>query len=300
MQRTQDYKNPSSKSGHWQCASLLLCLFLTLRCSSVLPGIETGKIVNTALSEASCIVASRSHRNLLWVHNDSGDRARLFAINRQGESIAEIRLEGIDNRDWEDIAIGSGPAADTDFIYLADIGDNRARYDRVFIHRFPEPDPESNAVPAEQIKTLTLRYPDGPRDAEALLFDPIRSELNILSKRELQIHVYRLPLDAFSAESAQPEMIVQLDLHGITGGDISADGTRILLKDYDDVYYWQRRPDESVFEALQRQALFPPYCREPQGEAICWHPNGKSFFTLSEGLNQPLYFYSLKSMDWPE
>src|SRR5690606_1376893 len=80
----------------------------------------------------------------------------------------------------------------------------------------------------------------------------------------------------------------------ITSADISVDGTEILVKNLLNVYYWRRRPGETVPEALNRRAIRLPYRPEPQGEAIAFSNKGNGYYTLSEavlGLDAILYFY---------
>ena len=48
-------------------------------------------------------------------------------------------LAGVENRDWEDIAVGPGPDASKSYVYVADIGDNEGQYQYKYIYRFEEP-----------------------------------------------------------------------------------------------------------------------------------------------------------------
>jgi len=66
------------------------------------------------------------------------------------------------------------------------------------------------------------------------------------------------------------------------GGDISADGSEILMKTYQKIYYWKRKSGSTVEQALSNKPQEIPYNPEPQGEAICWSWDNKSFYTLSE------------------
>src|SRR5690606_16673354 len=80
----------------------------------------------------------------------------------------------------------------------------------------------------------------------------------------------------------------------ITGADISKNGQEILIKNLLEVFYWKRKPGESVNKLLKRPAVKLRYTPEPQGEAIAFNRNGPGYFTLSEavlGLNSILYFY---------
>lgn len=56
------------------------------------------------LREVSGIVASRTRPGSFWVHNDSGDSARLFRIDRRAQVEAEVAVVGARAFDWEDIA----------------------------------------------------------------------------------------------------------------------------------------------------------------------------------------------------
>jgi hypothetical protein len=41
---------------------------------------KTGNVQSSLVIEASGLAASRKNANVLWVHNDSGDSARVFAM----------------------------------------------------------------------------------------------------------------------------------------------------------------------------------------------------------------------------
>lgn len=44
------------------------------------------------ITEASGLVASRSQKDLLWTHNDSGDELRIFGIYTDGTGTGKNRL----------------------------------------------------------------------------------------------------------------------------------------------------------------------------------------------------------------
>ncbi|NLT76895.1 MAG: hypothetical protein GXX98_10255, partial [Planctomycetes bacterium] len=73
------------------------------------PGVEAGIVRTPLIQEASGLVASRKNPGVLWVHNDSGDTARVFAIDTRGNLLGVCSVTGAKARDWEDIAIGPGP-----------------------------------------------------------------------------------------------------------------------------------------------------------------------------------------------
>ena len=82
-------------------------------------------------------------------------------------------------------------------------------------------------------------------------------------------------------------------LKWITGGDISKDGQQVLLKDYVKVYYWKRSNNEPIWKTMQRKPTELPYKEEKQGEAIGFTPDGKGYYTTSEGVFAPIYYYAI-------
>ncbi len=101
--------------------------------------IDLGMIKSSEIDEASGLAASRQTPGVLWTHNDSGDKARLFAIDEQGELLMTCTLAGVTARDWEDIAIGRGAIEGESYLYIADIGDNSSKHDACYLYRFKEP-----------------------------------------------------------------------------------------------------------------------------------------------------------------
>ena len=89
-------------------------------------------------------------------------------------------------RDWEDIAIGPGPQANVDYLYVGEIGDNDSKHKSIKIYRVPEPNVDANQTPVvvtvRGVETIELTYPDGPRNAETLMVDPLTKDIYIVSK----------------------------------------------------------------------------------------------------------------------
>jgi hypothetical protein len=238
------------------------------------------EIKKDKFEEISGIAFSKIHPGVFYGHNDSGGEAAVYMFDSEGEELGKIVLAKTVNRDWEDIAVGPGPDGKS-YIYIGEIGDNAAVHDEVFIYRIPEPDklkPESDEKP-EKIK---LTYPGGPRDAETLMVDPISGDLYIISKRDKKNTIYCLPADRFNDKEAVLEKVGELNFTSSTAGDISSEGNQILIKSYLNIYYWIRKPGESIAQALTREPTVLLYNPEPQGEAIGFQQDGKGYYTISE------------------
>lgn len=263
------------------------------------PRVDRGLIEHNSIDEASGLAASRLNKNVLWVHNDSGKHPRIFALDIDGGHLGTYFLPGLNYRDWEDIAVGPGPDAGQFYIYLGNIGDNEAEYDLKYIYRIPEPNLRRNGIPVRDtlrnVDTITFRYPDGKRDAETLMVDPLTRDILIISKRESEVHLYRMPYPQSTSHVITVEHVATLPMNSVVAGDISPSGLEILVKTYDTVYYWQRKPEESVVAALQKEGGIAPYVLEPQGEAVCWDAAASGYYTTSEELAHlpaHLYYYS--------
>lgn len=258
--------------------------------SVYLAGIPQGVINNPILEEISGLAFSQKHPNLIYVHTDSGGEAAVYLLDSLGKELGVMELEGVKNRDWEDIAVGPGPGGKP-YVFVAEIGDNAGIHSEICIFRFPEPNSivAKNSVKPE---VLRLTYPGGAIDAETLMVDPISGDLFIVSKRDDKNTLYRVPQSAFSKGKATLEKLHNLDFTSSVAGDISSDGSKILIKNYFAIYYWDRKPGESIPQTLQETPKRLPYVPEPQGEAIGFNPDGSSFFTISEkrfNINPTLY-----------
>jgi hypothetical protein len=262
---------------------------------------ESKGIVNSGeIDEASGLVASAMHSSCFWTHNDSGDNARIFLIDDSARHRATVYLPRVKNRDWEEIAIGPGPVDGKSYVYIGEIGDNFGRHDYKYLYRLPEPDIHvANSPTVDTIQTgidsIKFRLPDRNRDAEAFFVDPVTKNIYIFSKRERpSINVYVLTYPQLTDRISTATFVMQLPYTYIAAADISADGNEVIIKNYEDVYYWKKKGTESVEELLKTAPAHLPYVREPQGEAVAFAGDGTGYYTLSEkskGKRPHLMFY---------
>lgn len=274
---------------------------------------DRGLIENSSLKEASGLVASRKNVGYLWVHNDSGDENRIFLIDSYGKGKREFKLQGAENRDWEDMGIVSETDGSA-MLYLADFGDNNANYSSYALYWCKEPVVDANTPltnTISQVSKLTFTLSDGARDMECLLVDQKTKDIFIISKRENNKRLYKIVASSVVAGgTTKAEFVRELDFSKpistdskvvtaayITGGSISPDNSEILVKNYYEVYYWKRKTGETISDALSRAPKTVPYKMEDQGEGITFAADGNGYYTISElGSSGPvrLYFYKKK------
>jgi hypothetical protein len=262
-----------------------------------------GRLQDKAMDETSGIAASGINKDIYYVHNDSGDTSRFFAIWPNGTLKTTIYYNG-DKRqplgvsDCEDIAVGPGPVKGKSYVYIGDIGDNHSEKKTITIYRFEENTSWANGgkMNADAVP-IHFKYPDGAKDAETLMIDPIENLICVVTKRRDSVGVYTSPLFYKANDTLVLTRRCSLFFKGfkpfkwITAGDISKDGKQILLKSYEKVYYWKRSPNEHFWQTMLRQPQELPYEQEKQGEAIGFTPDGKGYYTTSEGVYSPIYYY---------
>jgi hypothetical protein len=262
---------------------------------------ELGTVAFEEIDEASGLVDSRANPGVLWVHNDSGDEAYLYALNYDGEHLGEWEIENARARDWEDLATGRDPQTGAWMLYIGDIGDNPGNRDSISVYRVPEPIVIADG--GEQGGTLVaahieLNYPDKASfNAETLLLDPATDDLYVVTKDYGgSTGVFRKPAPHHDGERATLEEIAWLDFssdplggNATTGGAFSPLGDRFVIRTYaTTAYLWIRDGADSVQEALEADPCTVTMPAERQAETIAFSARGDALLSISEGQAQPI------------
>jgi len=264
----------------------------------------SGMLLDPQLSEISGLAASTRHRDVLWLHNDGGN-GRLFAVSTGGRRLATFRLDGVTRTDWEDMA-----AFELDgrrYLLVADTGDNGGLRRTLQLHVIEEPAKLRNArlTPAWSI---VFRWPDGPRDCEAVAVDAARGQILLVSKKRNPAELFALPLrppgsgvltatrvgTLFGMPEPDPEHLRQsprrarLDGH-VTAAAVSPDGGTLAVMTYRYLLRYPRQPRERWVSAVSRapQVSLLPWL--PQAEALDFSADGKSLYATGEFIPAPLY-----------
>ena len=132
-------------------------------------------------------------------HNDSGDEAKLYYLDKKGVIVHERNLHGAKNNDWEDIT------KDEDYLYVANMGNNLDNRKNLSIFKVPI-DTSNDQVEEiefnypEQVKFITLEK-SSQYDAEGLI--SIDENLIIFTKNKLKkiTEIYSLPKTAGKHEA---------------------------------------------------------------------------------------------------
>jgi len=238
------------------------------------------EITDDRLPELSGLVGAGE---TMLAMNDGGDAARVFVLDGSC-AVGEVRTADVDPYDPEDLAL----AADGT-VWLADIGDNVAGRATVALI----------GIRPDGTSTLTrLTYPDGARDAEALLMAPDGTPYLVTKEVLGASSVYRPNAPLTDGATVPMSRVLELGftLTGtpggpvgragqllVTGGAVSADGQRIALRTYTDAYVWPLSGSD-VVGALGGAPVRVPLPDAPQGEAIAFAANDRDLLVASEGL----------------
>lgn len=266
-----------------------------LECPQVAEPVEVAELDDKDIEEASGLIASRTQPGVFWLHNDSGDDPRFFAVDAEAKRIGTFNVGGgADAIDWEDMSSGPGPGAGQ-YLYFGDIGDNGESRSKITVYRVPEPDAASargGEVDVNSVDIIDLVYPDGAHNAETLLVDPQTGDLVIVAKG-VPTRVFTLPGPVAAGGPYMLEEIAPIDFSPIiaTGGDISPDGEFIAVRTYTVALLWLRPPGASIAEAFAGEPCKIPLADESQGETLSFAGDGGGYYTVSEGSEEPFYWY---------
>lgn len=277
---------------------------------------KAGLMAEPVNLEASGLAASTHTPGLLWTHNDSCGEPVLFALNADGALRGSVRLQGVVNRDWEDVAAFTLDGRS--WLMAAETGDNYAKHPQSALHVVAEPDARQ-LDPAKPLGllpayTINFTYEDGPRDCEAVAVDVRERAVYLLTKRDRPNRLYRLPLAAAPSDQAaiarfvgnaweftQPDALQRLSptlaiafASWPTAMNFLPDGSGAFVLTYGALYFFPRTAGESWAATLAKAPQVLPQFSLPQAEALAVTPDGAEIYLASEKTPQLLRYTRVK------
>jgi hypothetical protein len=257
-------------------------------------------VAHPPIDEMSGIVKSRRYENVWWVHNDSGDGPRLFAIDstgsvhvppwRQGRFSAGASVDTSDDPPWPGLHLGG--AAHIDYedlalrdstLYVGDIGNNgNARRD-LGIYVVPEPFYHTRRTRPK--KYIRFAYPEQETfpaqrwhyDAEALFVVDGRLYLLTKYRRGQQIDSSKPGTTLYRLDTEHPHRVNALtvvDEHDTipvpTAAALSPSGDRLAVLGYNTLWLFPRPADGVHWLSTEPRRLQLPADRLQQAEAVTW------------------------------
>lgn len=253
------------------------------------------------LLETSGMAASGLHDGVVWVVEDSGEPPEELPVVRAfvptGAEVGSVTLAGWNNRDTEALSLGPGPA-----LWVADIGDNLAVRETVVVHTFDEP-AELGPSTLEPV-SYRLRYPDGPRDAEAIMVDPVDGRLYVATKATIGGgSLYVAPVALVAGETHDLALVSRLP-SWITDGSFTPDGARLVLLRAlpavrgEALIFAVARPGAGApVELVETDAARLP--AQEQAESLTTTRDGSTVLVGSEGVDEPVWSVALPTPAGP-
>jgi hypothetical protein len=262
---------------------------------------KVGRVDHPPVDEMSGIVKSRRYENVWWVHNDSGDRPRLFAIDSTGgvhlapwrdERFAAGRAatDSTGRPPWPGLALGNAAHIDYEDIalsdstlYVGDIGNNgNARRD---LGIYVVPEPYFYARRTRPMTHLRVRYPEQTTfpaqqwhyDAEGLFVDD--GTLHVLTKRRKGQQIGQLEpgTTLYRLGTEHPHRVNTLtlvDRHDSiappTAAALSPSGDRLAVLCTTGVWIFPRPADGTHWLSTEPRRIPLSEARLRQAEAVTW------------------------------
>ncbi len=210
-----------------------------------------GRISDGSIQEASGLARSRRHDGVYWTLSDSGNPARLYAIEATGRVIARYEIKGAVNRDWETVMIDESGK-----LWIGDVGNLGHRSTRT-LYQVLEPDPKADAAAADKasdrstpdvsssVPLLELPVQSQATFQPATASDDFEASFELDGSRYLISKVqsgaatlFRVADTAATAGSPNASLSKVSDLPGlpwVTGAAVSPDKRRLVLTTYSEV-----------------------------------------------------------------
>ena len=227
--------------------------------------------------ELSGIVRSKSNKNVFWIHNDSGDKPRVFAIDSAGKFYMSdryknqegIEIAGATNVDWEDITMDNKGN-----LVVADLGNNGNDRKDLVLYVIPEPSPLASNTTF--LKKIFVKYPDQKVfnkstdfnfDCEAIFYAD--NKIHMLSKNRSNTFTKLYRLDQEKTEEVNTLTLVdKFNIGGkVTAADASEDGNKLVVITYQAIWMFERRDAQSSY--FNGHIWWLPVT-SPQIEGVCF------------------------------
>ncbi len=281
-----------------------------------------GKLAAKPLAEVSGMVKSRSYPGTYWVVNDSGDRARIFAIDASGKTIlptysrfsyygeekegSKKQWEGFrvlfgENRDWEAMTI------DDNYLYVADTGNNFNNRRDLAIYLLSEIDPTASTQSAV-IRKLPVAYPEQDSfpgrgelhyDSEALF--AADGSLYLITKHrkrsgrgfERGANLYRLDTNYTERDNLLTLVDSNANMLAVTGAELSPDGQRLAVITYDALWLFDRPEQGDMWLSSPSRQVPLDTAVMQQVETVMWDDDQTLLLTNEQ---RDLFRISLEDM----
>ncbi|MGC6429922.1 MAG: hypothetical protein ACON5F_02660 [Jejuia sp.] len=275
----------------------LFLFVLTVSCLK--PDVNTGVDLPKVLNEVSGNEIIKNS-NQIWMHNDSGDEARIYSVNNNGKLIQKLYIDA-KNEDWEDITSDKEGN-----LYIGDFGNNNN--DREDLKIYIVPSSRLNSEKEVKVKKIKFKYEDQkdfPPKKKKLFFDceaffHFDGNLYLFTKSRVKdkhgtTNVYRIPAveGKHKAKKIGSFNFGKEFYHWVTGADIRDDGKQVAILTQKNIWLFTDFKGEDFFSGKRTKISFK---HSTQKEGICYK-NSTTLLVTDEndhGRGGNLYEFKIK------
>jgi sugar lactone lactonase YvrE len=236
---------------------------------------------------------------LIWTLEDSGNKPELYALDQSGKIVRTLRIEGVNNIDWEDLASDKEGN-----LYIGDFGNNDSGRNDLAIYMISVRDLDKDSAPV--FKKFSFFYPEQTEfppkknekfyDAEA--FFVYKNSFYIFTKNRTMegadSRLYRIAAIEGNHPAEQIGTFATCDSFrkcAITGADISNDGKKVALLSNRKVWLIEKFKKDRFLESTIREIDLG---NESQLEGVCFKSNSKLYLVDERDKHSGGKLYELK------
>lgn len=279
---------------------ILLLLTFSNSCEKNTGNLKVVTELPSQLEEASGTETVRNS-NLIWLHNDSGNKARLYGMNKKGKIIKELKIDA-ENHDWEDLT-----SDDEGNIYIGDFGNNdNERKDLSILKVKASKLDNDKKIDVKRISFYFENQDKFPPKKKNMYFDCeaffyFKDNLYLFTKSRVKddhgkTSLYKIPTKKgrHKAHLIGTYNTCKYVSCWITSADISNDGKKVALLTQKAVWVFTNFENDNFFSGSARSYDFN---FNSQKEGICFKDNNTVYITDEDTHNSNdsnLYEFKLK------
>ena len=180
----------------------------------------------------------------IWVIEDSGNKDKIYRVDRKGDIKESLKIDHAKNQDWEDLTMDIAGN-----LYIGDFGNNANKRKDLVIYKIPKEEMDKKEPNADKIEFKYPQQKDFPPRKDSLYFDTegffhLNDYLYIFTKNRTRPYsgktlIYRVPDKEGEYEAeflGSLFLCADQDHCSVTSADISPDGRTIALLSYGFVF----------------------------------------------------------------
>tara|TARA_R110002124_G_scaffold277674_1_gene449243 strand:+ start:4328 stop:5167 length:840 start_codon:yes stop_codon:yes gene_type:complete len=231
---------------------------------------------------------------LIWMLNDSGNKAEVFGVNQDGKIKSIIKIKA-KNHDWEDLT-----SDEKGNLYIGDFGNNNLKRKKLRILKIKNQ--ELLTLDEVEVKKINFEYPEVENkkntsyDAEAFFYHQNYFYIFTKSRKKKNLgktRLYKVPnkkgkhIAEFISEY---EFCNSVDCR-ITSADISKNGKKVVLLNHSSVFIFTNFKNDNFFSGEIKETQLE---HTSQKEGICFKEENTFYITDERVKKQGGNLYRLK------